>query len=129
MIATLLHMLVTIGLVFGGMLLSLSLPAAELLTAVAMLVLPLLMVLLLSWPVYRLLHLRPLILPKCPSCGLRHNYHVPSEAWPVAVLVCPHCGEPFRIVLTGRPDIAVTPDLPTLGLRWPAFLGLWRRYF
>jgi hypothetical protein len=87
----------------------------------------LLLVLGLSWPLYRLVHLRPLGLPRCPHCHKLHaNYHVPAAAWPRAVLVCVSCGKPTRLCLTWRKPVDHNTDMPSLYLRWPQFLGLWR---
>ena len=88
---------------------------------------PLLLLLVLGGPIFRLLSLRPLILPICPSCGHRHaNYHVPRKAWPVAVLICVRCGGALRIVLKAgaHPEYQAGP---TVSLRGPGFLGLWIR--
>ncbi|MCX5655703.1 MAG: hypothetical protein NTY65_13775 [Planctomycetota bacterium] len=81
----------------------------------------------LSWPIYRLIHLRPLGLPFCPHCRKRHgNYHVPANAWPDAILLCVWCGKPTRLCLTRKKPADIGADVPSLYLRWPEFLGLWR---
>jgi hypothetical protein len=81
----------------------------------------------LSWPLYRLIHLRPLGLPFCPHCRKRHgNYHVPANAWPDAILLCVWCGKPTRLCLTRKKPADIGADVPSLYLRWPEFLGLWR---
>ena len=82
---------------------------------------------LLGWSVFKLLCLRPLILPMCQSCGRRHgNYHIPRDAWPAAVVICIHCSKPLRLALT-RGARSASSELPTVMLRWPGFLGLWKR--
>ncbi len=82
---------------------------------------------LLGWPVFKLLSLRPLILPTCPSCGRRHtNYHIPREAWPDPVIVCVYCSKPLRLALS-RGARAMPSELPTVTSHWPGFLGIWRR--
>src|SRR2546421_89081 len=73
-------------------------------------------------------HVRPIALPFCPRCGKRHgNYHIPAEAWPVCILFCHSCGQPVRLCLMRTPPADLTNDLPTLYLRWPEFLGIWRK--
>lgn len=84
---------------------------------------------LLGSPVFRQLHLRPLILPNCPNCKKRHgNYHIPSESWPTAILVCVHCGLPTRLCLDRRRLPEGIDSTQTLYLYRPSFLGLWKPY-
>lgn len=83
---------------------------------------------LVIWPIFRVLKLRPLILPICPHCGLRHgNYHFDKESWPVGVLICTHCEQPVTLVLTEVVPPGEKLNLPTLRLRRPRFLGVWKR--
>jgi hypothetical protein len=91
------------------------------------LLLHVLLLAVLAWPVFRLLSLRPLILPACPSCGKPHaDYRIPREAWPEPVITCVHCGARLRLVLSAA-ALRQPSTLPTLALRWPGFLGIWRR--
>src|SRR4051794_14312083 len=121
MLFTAAHLLLTIGLLsfcalLGGMGIA-SVSTSEALVwwgGAASAVFALLM---LSWPLYRLGHLRPLGLPFCPHCAARHyNCHVPPDAWPIAILFCATCEKPVRLCLTRT---------PSLYLRWPEFLGIW----
>ena len=139
MLVTLKHLLVTVGLFMMGLLIlpvlhdaSDRFAAPEAVAVPVMIALGCGAVIFLSWPVYRVLHLRPLILPICPRCGKRHtNYHVPAAAWPDAVLVCVHCEAPLRLLLTRKappnPPTDIPTDIPTVNLRWPEFLGMWRK--
>ena len=81
----------------------------------------------LSWPLYRLMHLRPIGLPFCLHCGGRHgNYHVPADVWPCGILICGACGKPTRFYMSRKKPPGVNDDMPTLYLYWPEFVGFWR---
>jgi len=134
MLFTLAHLLLTIGLLgfgaFFGAEIGQSIGAPQVGGVIYGLVLAggLLALFGLSWPLYRLLHLRPLGLPFCPHCQKRHgNYHIPADAWPVCVLLCQSCGQPTRLCLKRTLSTKVSDDLPTLYLRRPEFLGIWSR--
>ena len=130
MLLTLKHLLVTIGL--------LALGVGGFLPLVGMAHLPqgiswicglgvALPLLGLSWPLYRLMHLRPIGLPPCLHCGKLHgNYHVPADAWPCGVLICVWCGKPTRFHMTRKEPLDTKADMPNLYLHWPEFVGLWR---
>ena len=73
-------------------------PAGGVLGVTAGVIAAILVPLLVAWPVFRALSLRPLILPICPHCGRRHhNYHIPRDAWPAAVVICGNCNQPLRL--------------------------------
>ena len=117
--------LLVAGAVFAGAEAVRGLGLGEGMTELVAYVTSILIVLLAGGPVFRLLSLRPLILPICLSCGRRHgNYHLDRECWPSAVLACVHCGQPQRLVLSAGAKEPST--LPTATLRWPGFLGLWK---
>ncbi len=79
-----------------------------------------------SWPVYRMLSIRPIVLPKCPHCGKRHgNYHLSRSSWPDAVLVCVHCKKPLRILLKDGLAPKGLADVSTATVSWPRFIGRW----
>ncbi len=110
MLVTLRHLLVAIGLLVVGVVLlptvhavaeeSGMIPTLTLAGAIIVVIAP---TMLLSWPLYKMLRLRPLILPLCPHCKKRHgNYHIPADAWPDPVLLCVHCGQPLQLLLTRR---------------------------
>lgn len=131
MLLTLKHLLVTLGLIAGGVLLgcfiarNAGLPEGS--WAFIVLAVLAATVFGLGWPLYRAFHLRPLCLPRCPHCGRLHgNYHIPPEAWPCAVLICVSCGNPTRLCLSRKRPQDIGHDIPSLYLRWPEFLGLWR---
>jgi hypothetical protein len=129
---TLRHLLVLILLISGSMVAVASaagaLAVGEQVAVVAALLSAPVALVLFGWPIFRLLSLRPLTLPYCPHCGNRHaNYHVPPDAWPYAVIVCIHCGQPLRLILSTSRRVITPSPLATVALRWPGFLGLWRR--
>lgn len=135
MLFTLKHLSLTLGLfglgtfvcagAFDAFLRETGLP--EPLWVLLLLTTSILTVLGLSWPLYRLIHLRPLGLPFCPHCRRRHgNYHLPADAGPCGILVCVRCGKPTRLCLTRKMPADIGADMPSLYLRWPEFLGLWR---
>ncbi len=131
MLLTLAHLLLTVGLIaIGpclGALIADSVAIPEPWKTIFVSGFTLYLLLGLSWPIYRCLHLRPMGLPFCPHCGKRHgNYHIPAEAWPVAILFCHSCGQPVRLCLMRKPPADIAKDMPTLYLRWPEFLGIWR---
>jgi hypothetical protein len=84
-----------------------------------------------AWPVARRLGVPPLMIfsGPCPACGRR-----PSGWWNLGVetdqmrLACGECGVQVRLWLTSwrRPNV-VSSAMPTYALRWPGFLGVWRR--
>ena len=135
MLWTLKHLLVTVGMLALGMALlpivhagsdrfGVSAPVT-MAAAIAAVLVP---TIVFTWPIYRLLRLRPLILPLCPHCHKRHaNYHIPGNAWPDAVLVCVHCQRPVRLVLSRKAVPDRRSDIPTMALGWPEFLGIWRK--
>jgi hypothetical protein len=104
MLITVMHLLVIILLFSGGVLCGVpptkSAGLGEGISLVVCMVFAILVLALLGWPVFKVLSLRPLILPTCPSCGRRHvNYHLPRDAWPDPVIICVCCGKPLRLAL------------------------------
>lgn len=83
-----------------------------------------------AWPFARLLGMPPLmIFSACPACKRR-----PPGWWNSGTdtaqlqLACGECGERVNLWLTSpRPANIVSSDVPTYVLRWPRFLGVWRR--
>ena len=92
----------------------------------------------LYWPICRLLGIPPLLIfaPACPHCGKQ-----PGGWWCVERHMAQKGRTPERVVLAcglceGRVELwlrrcvassAVTASLPSYRLRWPEFLGIWRR--
>jgi hypothetical protein len=78
--------------------------------------------------VYRWLHLFPLYVPRCPHCGHRPaGYWIRQyPAWPSLRIKCGGCqGETDLLLAKGSfpPDAAEA----RLVLRWPQFVGIWKR--
>ena len=80
--------------------------------------------------VYRRLRWRPLLMPRCPHCQRRPElYGIAGGGWPSEVVVCGSCHGACRLwyVRGGPPhDVSDEPRSPSLSLRWPYFIGLWR---
>ena len=131
MLLTLKHLLATLLLLSLGLFAGMAvIEGAGLGPGIAGLVVALsssLVPLLLGWPIFRVLSLRPLILPMCAHSGRRHgNYHIARDAWPVAVLICIHCDRPTRLFLSPGAGFRPSVGMPAVTLRRPGFLGLWR---
>jgi len=131
MLITVMHLLVVILLLTAGLLCGLpptqSAGLGEGVSLVVCMMFAILVLALLGWPVFKLLSLRPLILPTCPACGERHiNYHIPRDAWPDPVIVCVFCSKPLRLALS-RGAVSKPSELPTVTPCWPGFLGIWKR--
>lgn len=82
----------------------------------------------LSSPLYRLLRLRPLLLPKCPLCNDPHRHYLSvSWVWPVELVQCCHCGGNTEMHTDKPGDPATRLDVPRADLLWPySFGGRWR---
>jgi hypothetical protein len=91
-----------------------------------------------AWPECRVLGVPPLFISSgpCPHCGLRppgwrviHQQMSRAGRMPDYVeLACGLCGGKLILWLRLRaPSIAASAALPTFCLRWPPFLGLWKR--
>lgn len=88
----------------------------------------LLLVLLVAPRIYRALHFFPLFFPRCPHCRCRPEaYGVVQHEWPRAVLCCCRCEQFHEIRFVYPERLPVASDFPVLVLRWPWFLGWWRR--
>ncbi len=120
------QLLLTLGLITLGMTSGSLVPGPPELRFACILLFTALALVGLSWPIYRWLHLRPIGLPFCPHCRiLCGNYHMSAEVWPTGIIQCPSCKQPIRVCMTRKPP-DVEDYIPTLYLRWPAFLGIWR---
>jgi hypothetical protein len=131
MLMTRKHLLLTIGFIVAGIELTIPLfRSAGLPEGVGMCLMGAggaLALFVLSWPLYRIIHLRPIGLPICPHCGKLHgNYHVPADAWPSGILVCVSCRKPTRFCMSRKRPVDRGDGIPGLYLYWPEFLGLWR---
>jgi hypothetical protein len=133
MLFTLRHLLVTITLFTVGVVVCIALFQTIGVPSNALSVLGVfgggvLTLVFLSWPIYQILHLRPIGLPPCLHCGKSHgNYHVPADSWPCGVLICSSCGKPTRFYMSHKRPFDERDNMPILYLHWPEFLGIWRQ--
>jgi hypothetical protein len=78
-------------------------------------------------PLYRRLHLLPLILPRCPCCTkFQSGFSFVPDAQRV-VCRCPTCRGEFVIWFDGQVGPAETWDRPVLVLKWPYAWGRYKR--
>lgn len=89
------------------------------------------MAIVLAWPIARRFGMGPLMIfsGPCPNCKKR-----PSGWWSVATeadclrLACGQCGTELELWLTRSPSTElVATTRPAYRLRWPEFVGVWRR--
>jgi hypothetical protein len=78
--------------------------------------------------IYRRFHFRPLFLPRCPHCHKRPDrYEISKSGWPREVIVCALCRGTSELWYAPRAGPAETSSaIPSLSLRWPYFIGLYR---
>jgi hypothetical protein len=82
----------------------------------------------LVYPVYRVLKLLPMILPRCPCCGVfPQGLHILGGDWPRIRFRCPTCDGEFVIWHNGKPGCEESWDHPVLALKWPYALGRYKR--
>src|SRR5262245_5674126 len=91
----------------------------------------LLLALVVAWPISRLFHISPLMIfsGPCPGCRTR-----PPGWWRVEshgkrlTIACATCGQRVDLWLTRKPETgAASGTSCVFTLRWPEFLGIWRR--
>lgn len=82
-----------------------------------------------SSPLYRLFHLRPLLLPKCPVCGDRNrHYWCDLKQWPMETIVCATCHTRIQLCHDGTKCQWHDSSSHRFVLLWPhSFGGRWRR--
>jgi hypothetical protein len=81
-------------------------------------------------PLYRWLHLRPLLLPRCPYCHDKDRFYYRPKIqpdWPIGELICAKCGK--MVELWYDDPYPTPPDrgLVRFKLLWPYSFGRWRR--
>ena len=86
----------------------------------------------LAWPLARRLGMSPLMVlaGPCPGCKQRPPGWWASRSGETErlQLVCGHCGSDLELWLTRQPPLErVAKDRPAFRLRWPEFLGIWKR--
>ena len=86
---------------------------------------------LLAGPIARLFRLSPLMIlaGPCPRCGMRPaGWWYDDRRTGALHLQCGNCGQPVDLWAWRRPAAGeIAPDTPSFVLRWPTFLGFWRR--
>jgi hypothetical protein len=85
----------------------------------------------LAWPIARCFRMTPLMIfsGPCPNCKQQPPGWGGHAAEPDRLLLlCVKCGTEFDLWLTCRPPMErVTTTRPACRLRWPEFLGVWKR--
>lgn len=78
-------------------------------------------------PVYRLLRMRPMLLPKCPRCHARPESYRVAGDWPLESLTCGVCNGNVRAWYgPGRlPAEIKDGGEPVLRAAWPYWVGRW----
>ena len=79
--------------------------------------------------IYQRLHLRPLLLPRCPHCKdkNRHFWFEQSKAdWPRDVIICGICKTPLELWYEPPHDANVSASMSSFQLIWPQSWGRWR---
>jgi hypothetical protein len=87
--------------------------------------------LVVAWPFARLLGMPPLMIfaGPCPACSRRPPGWWCVESNPDQVqLACGACGARVSLYLRSvKSSDTLSSEMPTFVLRWPQFLGIWRR--
>lgn len=103
----------------------------RLLAAAAALLSAVLFALAMLWLICRTLRMPPLFLfaCPCPHCGRKPGaYALRTDEWPMTPLACTLCGGALVLWMTRRAAPEHLPlDTPVYCLRWPEFVGRWRR--
>ncbi len=86
-------------------------------------------ILFLSALIYQRFHWLPLWVPVCPYCRRRpKEYHIVAGEWPAFILECGTCELPLKVWMCRASRVSdYDGGLPSLCLRWPEFVGLWKR--
>ena len=85
---------------------------------------------LLAWPIARLFGIGPLMVlsGRCPGCGQRpHAWGVLEKDANHLRLACSNCSQLVELWLSTTPPSVHSETLPRYRLRWPKFLGLWKK--
>ena len=84
-----------------------------------------------AWPIWQRLGFGPLFVRSgpCPYCQERPaKWLIRAQSKDRAALSCGQCGGQLELWLMRRPPMEhVSKVVPSFALRWPQFLGLWRR--
>lgn len=101
--------------------------------SIGMLVTAALMVLVyvvLSPPIYRWFHLKPLCFPRCPHCQHKDRFYYAPKAqaeWPVGKIICANCGSVLELWYDKPSREPSARGVVRFKLLWPQSIGRWRR--
>jgi hypothetical protein len=85
--------------------------------------------LLMTPPIYRKLHFRPMQFPRCPHCKnmARHYwFEKPLPDWPRDVIICAICKAPLELWYEVPEAAKVSETMSSYQLVWPQSWGRWR---
>jgi hypothetical protein len=85
--------------------------------------------LIVSSPLYRLLHFYPLLLPKCPFCrDLNRHWRTVHREWPQEIIECGICQRRLELCCGPRLRTKTLSTSARYELQWPYSIGgRWRR--
>lgn len=86
--------------------------------------------LVITSPLYRWFHVRPMLMPRCPHC--RHKdrfYYAPrvQPNWPVGELICAKCENRLELWYEEPHPTPPNRGLVRFKLLWPYSFGRWRQ--
>lgn len=86
-------------------------------------------VLFLTWPIHKKFHFRPFCFPKCDKCKkIPKGYYFGEAHWPKVVLECIECKQRIEIWMMRKiQKEEISKDLSVYVLKWPEFIGRWKR--
>lgn len=77
--------------------------------------------------IYRRMLFWPLLFPVCPHCRKQPRSFEATGAWPTFTMSCGSCNGQTELRMHAVNDADADHQLPCLQLRWPYFLGWYKR--